>query len=274
MATLASIQAKIAKLQAQKAALAAKDSAQVIGKIRSLMEQHALTIADIEASVGKRRGRKPAASAPVQEVAAAKYVDPKTGATWSGRGRAPAWIAAAKDRSKFLVAGATEKPAAVAPKAPKAAKAAPKAAKTAKAVRAPQPAMYQDPKTGATWSGRGRAPAWIAGAKDRTKFLIGAATKPVSIRKASGAKAAVASPAAAKKVAEKNATANKPAAKKVSAKKAAAPVRNSTPKTVDAAKSPVARKPRAAKAAVKSTAPVEAVAAQAAPEVVTTAVDA
>ncbi|WP_081868326.1 H-NS family nucleoid-associated regulatory protein [Caballeronia glathei] len=31
--------------------------------------------------------------------------------------------------------------------------------------------MYQDPKSGATWSGRGRAPAWIAG-KKREKFSI------------------------------------------------------------------------------------------------------
>lgn len=36
----------------------------------------------------------------------------------------------------------------------------------------PQPAKYQDPKTGATWSGKGRAPAWIRNAKNRDKFLI------------------------------------------------------------------------------------------------------
>ncbi|WP_175855693.1 H-NS histone family protein [Burkholderia anthina] len=32
-------------------------------------------------------------------------------------------------------------------------------------------AKYRDPLTGATWSGRGRAPAWIAG-RDRVAFLI------------------------------------------------------------------------------------------------------
>ncbi|MEK6383057.1 MAG: H-NS histone family protein [Paraburkholderia tropica] len=36
----------------------------------------------------------------------------------------------------------------------------------------PQPAKYQNPKTGATWSGKGRAPAWIRDAKKRDKFLI------------------------------------------------------------------------------------------------------
>ncbi|MDP1329472.1 H-NS family nucleoid-associated regulatory protein, partial [Klebsiella pneumoniae] len=32
------------------------------------------------------------------------------------------------------------------------------------------PPKYRDPKTGATWSGRGRAPAWIG--KNRDRFLI------------------------------------------------------------------------------------------------------
>ncbi|PRG59025.1 H-NS histone [Burkholderia multivorans] len=35
----------------------------------------------------------------------------------------------------------------------------------------PVAAKYQDPKTGLTWSGRGRAPGWIKG-KNRDRFLI------------------------------------------------------------------------------------------------------
>lgn len=34
------------------------------------------------------------------------------------------------------------------------------------------PARYRNPKTGETWSGRGRAPGWLAG-KNRERFLIG-----------------------------------------------------------------------------------------------------
>ncbi|AGK51784.1 H-NS histone family protein [Burkholderia thailandensis MSMB121] len=34
----------------------------------------------------------------------------------------------------------------------------------------PRP-RYRDPDTGATWTGRGRAPAWIAG-QDRKRFLV------------------------------------------------------------------------------------------------------
>lgn len=34
----------------------------------------------------------------------------------------------------------------------------------------PLPPKYRNPKTGETWSGRGRAPAWLG--KNRTRFLI------------------------------------------------------------------------------------------------------
>lgn len=35
----------------------------------------------------------------------------------------------------------------------------------------PVPLKYQDPRTGKTWSGRGKPPKWIAG-KNRERFLI------------------------------------------------------------------------------------------------------
>jgi DNA-binding protein H-NS len=45
-------------------------------------------------------GRKPETPVAASEVAI-KYRDPASGATWSGRGRAPQWIAG-KDRDAFL----------------------------------------------------------------------------------------------------------------------------------------------------------------------------
>lgn len=49
---------------------------------------------------GRRRG---AVKAPATKgTVAPKYRDPKTGAEWSGRGRAPAWIAD-KKRERFLI---------------------------------------------------------------------------------------------------------------------------------------------------------------------------
>ncbi|MEM5368973.1 H-NS family nucleoid-associated regulatory protein [Paraburkholderia azotifigens] len=75
------------------------------------------------------------------------------------------------------------------------------AAKSGNYVRGVRPALYADPKTGATWSGRGRAPDWIAGAKERTKFLIAGAAEGKAEPKAVASKkaAAPAKRAAAKK---------------------------------------------------------------------------
>jgi DNA-binding protein H-NS len=123
MATLDAINSKIAKLQKQAATIAEKQTSVGLVKIRDLMHKHGLTVADIEGFVSKKRGRKPAATgakataktprAVVHHVAP-KYADPKTGATWTGRGMAPLWIRDVKDRSKFLIeAGAKAKDAGV-----------------------------------------------------------------------------------------------------------------------------------------------------------------
>ncbi|MBC8742782.1 H-NS histone family protein [Paraburkholderia sp. UCT31] len=219
MTPLESLQAKIQKLQNQADALIAKKSSAVIEKIRELMSTHGLTTADLDAHVGeKKRGPKAAAkSAVIAKPSAAKYQDPKTGAIWSGHGRAPGWIANAKDRSKFLIEGSADAVVAAGVASAKKAKTAGKKVSSSVGAAAgtgqpkgPQPAKYRDAKSGATWSGRGPAPAWLAGAKDRAKFLIasvsgvadsGAASKPkVVVAKKPAIKAAVAKKAPAKKL--------------------------------------------------------------------------
>jgi DNA-binding protein H-NS len=192
MATLEALQAKIKKLQAQAEAMASQKSKVVLENIRSLMAKHNLTTADIDSHLGgRKRGRPSLKSAGVQKKGVARYLDPKTGATWTGHGRAPAWIAAAKDRNKFLVAGAS------APAAP-----ASKHVAGNGQPKGPQPVKYRHPQTGATWSGRGPAPAWLAAEKDRSKFLVDGT-------KASGM----------------NGVARKAAVKKTAAKKAASKAR-------------------------------------------------
>jgi DNA-binding protein H-NS len=251
MATLENVQAKIARLQAQAEALAAKQSAGVIAKIRDIMEKHGLTVADIAAHTGgKKRGRKPGAAAAARPASAAKYRHPKTGATWTGHGRAPAWIASARDRTKFLIDGSTEQPTLTGKKP----------AKAGNNVTGPQAPKYRDLKSGATWSGRGPAPAWLAGAKDRSKFLIAATeegasgSKAISLGKAIAKKAAtkkvtgksaatkkikaVTKPARAKKAAVRKTAAKKAMTKKVAAKRAQNPV--AAAPASDSASAPVA----------------------------------
>jgi DNA-binding protein H-NS len=185
----------------------------------------------------------------------AMYQDPKSAVTWSGRGRAPAWLANVKDRSKFLIAGSAEATVAATAGVVSAASKAKAAGKKAalKSVGAtagkgqqkgPQPALYRDPKSGATWSGRGRAPTWLATVKDRSKFLIGGAAAVPS-------EAGTVSTASKPKVAGKSSV----GAKKTAAKKAVAAQSPATKKTV-----PAVKKVAAKNAARKNAASVKTVA--------------
>ncbi|CAB3760214.1 H-NS histone [Burkholderia sp. MSh2] len=69
----------------------------VIQEVRNRVAEYGLTASQIfgrSAGAGTRRGRK-AAAAP-------RYRDPKTGATWNGRGREPGWIKGGR-RERFLI---------------------------------------------------------------------------------------------------------------------------------------------------------------------------
>ncbi|WCM24043.1 H-NS histone family protein [Paraburkholderia bryophila] len=254
MPSLEQIQAKLKKLQAQADVLIARKAQDAVDQIRGLMLKHGLTTTDIEAKAKARRAARGlnghGGNGKVKAVTGgkpAKYRDHKTGATWTGHGRAPGWIANVKDRTQYLIEGAGELKSV--------AKAAVAQAKGGKGQpKGAQPPKYHNPKTGATWSGRGPAPAWLATVKDRSKFLIdsaaaGAKEAGKAVAKTAGkakatATGAVSKKAAAKKVVAKKAT----AAKKTAAKKVSAASRK-TAAVKPAAVKPAAVKPAAKKAA-------------------------
>lgn len=103
MATYKELMAEKEALEARLAEVRANELAGVVEKIQALMAEYGLTVDDI---AGKRRRGRPAGSGKAASVAEKsslppKYMDPKTGATWSGRGRAPAWLG--KNRNRFLI---------------------------------------------------------------------------------------------------------------------------------------------------------------------------
>jgi DNA-binding protein H-NS len=230
MATLKDIQAKIAKFQAQAEAIAKKETQSAIAKIHSIMADHGLNFDDLRqastwnvATAAKSAGGKGASLV--------KYRNPKSGDTWSGHGRAPGWIANAKSRDKFLV-DASAAPVTAPAK---------KAAKPGRYVRGPQPALYRHPASGATWSGRGKAPAWLASAKDRTTFLIDKSAVESSSKE----------PVAKKGAATKKSAASKktPTTKKTVATKKTSTVKKTAAAKKAAAKSAVTKKTAATQAA-------------------------
>lgn len=69
-----------------------RENGEALEKVRALVTEFGLTADDVF-------GRQRKASGPV----AAKYRDNATGATWSGRGKPPRWLAG-KDRNDYLIA--------------------------------------------------------------------------------------------------------------------------------------------------------------------------
>jgi len=173
MSKLTALKKQIAALEAQAERIAKEEMSSAIAKVKVIMAEFNLTIEHLTQTVA---GRGAAKKTKAKTASVAKYADPKTGRTWSGFGRAPGWIAGAKNRDAFLVGASPV--AGAAANEPAAAKTA--SAKSAKAVKVAKKA-----------------------AKPAAKKAVATA------KKAPNAEAA---PVAAKK---------KPAAKKAAAKKSA-----------------------------------------------------
>jgi DNA-binding protein H-NS len=200
MATLAALKKQMAALEAKVAKATQAEMGSAIAKVKKIMADFGLTVEHLASDVmGKRPGAKKSAaskaakkttaskaSAKAKGTKAPKYVNPATGVTWSGVGRAPAWIVEAKNRDDFLITKPTSTAAAKRPKAAK---------------RATKPVASM-------------------------KKAMAAASEKNTARKSPAAKKASAleyahAPAAAKKAASKKTVAKKAPAKRASAKKVA-----------------------------------------------------
>lgn len=92
MTTLQDLLDQQAALDRQILAIRTADRLRAISDVRTLMAQHGLTVADVSGSnLASHNGAAKTAGKKV----APKYRDPGTGATWSGRGLKPKWMAAA-----------------------------------------------------------------------------------------------------------------------------------------------------------------------------------
>jgi DNA-binding protein H-NS len=92
------LQAKIADLQAQAEVVKREEKEQAIGMARTMISAYGITAKDLglDKAPKFKTGPKPG------NKVAAKYRDPQSGATWSGRGKTPRWINGA-DRSQYAI---------------------------------------------------------------------------------------------------------------------------------------------------------------------------
>jgi len=99
---------QIAALQKQKAEAVAALKAEAVAKIKHEIAVLSLTAADlgfdaVTAEAATEKTSKVVAAKNKDGKVEPKYIDPVSGKTWTGRGKAPKWIDG-KDRAPFLIA--------------------------------------------------------------------------------------------------------------------------------------------------------------------------
>lgn len=86
--------AQLEKLHKEVAAAREKEIAQAIADIKEKIAEYDITAEELGFSSRPAGARK--------KPLPARYMNPRTGETWSGRGRAPGWLAG-KNRDRFLI---------------------------------------------------------------------------------------------------------------------------------------------------------------------------
>jgi len=98
MSTYKELKAQAEALLKQAEAARRAEIASVVADIQARMKEYGISLNDLKGGATKTQARA---------AVAAKYRNPATGQSWSGRGRAPRWLAEelAKGRSKdaFLI---------------------------------------------------------------------------------------------------------------------------------------------------------------------------
>ncbi|WP_397476174.1 H-NS family nucleoid-associated regulatory protein [Pusillimonas sp.] len=112
------IQKEITRLQKQAQALQAKQRTPVIASIVRSMREYDISPEEITAAYNKKKTGRTGTTRPasaVKRTVPPKYKNPQTGATWTGRGKAPRWVSDAeaegKSREQFLIKPAGAKKA-------------------------------------------------------------------------------------------------------------------------------------------------------------------
>ena len=95
--TLKELLAQKAELEAQILSVRAAELSEAITKVRALIEENGLTQDDIYPRTTSGKTRKITTT-----KVPAKYQDPVSGKTWSGRGLAPKWLNG-KNKVDFLI---------------------------------------------------------------------------------------------------------------------------------------------------------------------------
>lgn len=224
--TVSDIKRQIAALEAKAARLTQVEMKSSVDKVRSLMTSLGVTMEHLGARVSKAAKSAKAAVAgkgtPAKQSRAKragagvpKFRDPKSGKTWTGFGKPPAWIASAKNRDKFRIVEADSK------------------VTSSEAPAAPPENAAKRVARKATTKAKAASKKAVRTAKVSSS-AVSVPAKKAAKKVAAPKQAAASKGAAAKKTVAKKAATKKAAAKKAPAKAVSTPASVDSPATSEA----------------------------------------
>ena len=98
MQTLQELLAQKSAIERQITEARSSSRASAVADIKALMDTNGLTLADLTSALASSAGK----SDRVKKKVAAKYRDPTSGQTWTGRGLKPKWLTQALETGKTL----------------------------------------------------------------------------------------------------------------------------------------------------------------------------
>ena len=105
--TLKSVERRIEALQLKAEKIKKREKKPAIREIARLMQAHDISVGELRGVSTNGNGKVNGASPLKGRKAKAMYRNPKTGETWSGRGRPARWVTAAekagRKRTEFLI---------------------------------------------------------------------------------------------------------------------------------------------------------------------------
>jgi len=106
--TIESLETQLIQMQERLLTMRAERRASVLAKIKELAMEEGLTGADLAAAMRPTRAARntagdvaPKTNPGRRAVVAPKFKHPETGATWAGRGKAPAWLKALEEAGRL-----------------------------------------------------------------------------------------------------------------------------------------------------------------------------
>ncbi|MBU9268715.1 H-NS histone family protein [Burkholderia gladioli] len=100
---IARLERELAEAKEAEKAHRAKEKASIIEQINSLIAEHSVAAHELKFPSATRGSKAPSVKAVKGAPGIPKYRDPKTGATWTGKGKPPAWIKEVPNRDEFLI---------------------------------------------------------------------------------------------------------------------------------------------------------------------------